>query len=783
MPLIPTPHQPLAFGKLTPVDNCDCDSTVPYLLNEDDTMYAQFIQTPCGDNLVCDGNFTGVTGQTEQIGDTDFTQLSNEQLVNSEFTGNANNWVTNQFTYSTNAVEKTNNASTGALAQGFAGLLVDNAMYRVRVVITADGGNGSMFVRMTSTAPSGNIDSASFSGVGTHDIYFKAVNGVNGVGVITTTDWTGEITTFSVRRVASLWDFSTHMTMNQSTGIVETIGNVTLPFNYNGSLQPNTSYQVEIEFDGNGDVAIEAGGTLSAVQTVSGNQTKTWSITTGSGNNFSIRFDAGYEGSVISVSVLNLNYSCWDIDEGEWIVNTNSLCKIQGNASIITNQENIPSGLYQCFVTISGRTQGSVTVILDTESRNISSNGRHEFYFTPSNTSQLTVHADASFNGCITQVELYVLKTDYVFKLVRENGVEVADLSDYVSYFEKYVTFKFKLSDIQSGDLLNDESITYGCYRIKAYDTCEIQYAQIWNDTFFDNPKGVWWDLVSNNPNITMNIAGGELIVQATSPANGVFYFIKNFIIPFGVSQDFIDQIPAGAHNYRARFDIVSNTDPANITVGAFGAGTIGGYGGSAPGSYSVDILNFDPEIFDPPRHFIWLVVRFLNNTTGTVIIDNARLNRIEPFTESFTSRLISYNENHPCTELVRAWAEKPSYGFEFVNTGFYLQQRVPVKALAPEYPQVSSQYLHSSGVRTTLAGQNEKQWLFIIDYSPEEVHDTMAIQKVLQNFEINHSDGFIAYTPEAGDYTPEWNVKVTTVIAPARFKITKKDGTKFMKI
>lgn len=784
MPLTPVPHQPLAFANLKPVDNCDCNDTMPYLLEEDDIIYGQFTQTPCGDNLICDGNFNGVTGTAEQIGDTDFTQLSGELMSNSAFTGNANGWSLAQFSYTTNAVEKTNNAAFGGVSQGFGSLLVANAMYRIRVVVLSDGGSGNLRIRMVSTNPLTNINSSTFGGAGTFDIYMKASATIQSISLIASSDWTGEIDSISVRRIAALWEFGEDITMGENSGIVTTQGSITQPLIYNGVLQPNTPYQVQVEFNGTGAASVMLGNNLGTYQNITGNQTKTWLLSTDASGSFKLLFDTGYDGEILSVSVQNINSTCWEVEEDAgWSLSQNAICKTAGSGGLITNSATIDAGLYEGYVEIAGATQGTLTITLDGINREVSGSGRHVFYYDTQNASQLTIYADAQFNGCIIAAGIYLLKTDYVFTLIRESGTEVADISSYVSYYEKYVTLKFRLSDIDAGDLLNDESISFGCYRIRVYDTCELQYRQIWNDISADNPVGVWWGQVSSPPEISLSISGGNMIVQATSPASNIFYYIKNYIIPNGVSQDFTEAIPAGSHNYRAEFEIISNSDESNITVGVYAGGTFGSNGGSAPGLYSITINEYDPEFIDPPRHFIWLLVRFMNGTTGTVILDNFKLNRIEPYTASYESRIISYKEKHTCTHLIRSWAEKEAYGFEFVNTGFYLQQRIPVKVLAAEYQQTASRYLHSSGVRTTMAGQTEKQWLLIVDYSPEEVHDAMAIQKVLQHFEIENDNGFISYTPEGGDYTPEWNLKVSTLTAPARFKITKTDGTKFMKI
>ncbi len=103
--LIPIPNQPLRFMDYNEVRFCEKPDPYCYLHEGDDPIRAQFRQIPCGDNIVCNPDFS--TGS-----------VSAELVTNGSFTGSASGWLFtgSGWAYNSNNVKYTGNVG-GAIAQ------------------------------------------------------------------------------------------------------------------------------------------------------------------------------------------------------------------------------------------------------------------------------------------------------------------------------------------------------------------------------------------------------------------------------------------------------------------------------------------------------------------------------------------------------------------------------------------------------------------------------------------------------------------------------------------
>jgi len=88
MPLLKNTNQPYFPDPNSPNDYT-CAGEYCYPIQQGDKIYQQWYQTPCGNNLVADPDFSNVTYGANLV-------------VNGTFTGSLASWTTTGWTYGTN---------------------------------------------------------------------------------------------------------------------------------------------------------------------------------------------------------------------------------------------------------------------------------------------------------------------------------------------------------------------------------------------------------------------------------------------------------------------------------------------------------------------------------------------------------------------------------------------------------------------------------------------------------------------------------------------------------
>lgn len=791
MPLIRTPYQPLGFGTKRPTDCFNCHPLgykMPMI--QSDFLLAQFTQTPCNASIACDGDFTAIDAGVEVITDQTFIDLEAEQLVNGTFTGNATGWsFAGQWAYAANAITKT----AGAAQPLFQTVGLAVGMYKV--VFTVSGysaGNITPVIQAPSTT---TFTGAAVSSNTTSTQYFKITEFSTLFQLLPNAAFAGTIDSVSVRRIAPSWTFEIETnggwTMNANGK--PTISNSFSFLRCNGVVKPNTDYTLEIEIlDGNGDFSAWVGGTNTAhVILAGGPVTFTQTITSGIGTDFLIQQSSfGADVTIDSVSLIEVTGGCWNFTTALWSVGNESLCKIPGIADVLENQASLISGTYyQIKFSVSGRTQGSMTPLLNSVSlygAPITTNGNFVVYNTPAANSLLQFFADATFDGCISNVEIFELKTDYLFELYDDTDTLIADLSSFISYYQNYVTLKTLMSDIVTVDA---ETLPYGCYYIKVFDECEIQYEELVRDGEMGTPVGeftgsYWASTIGNPATNSIQNTGGQMVITRGALDGYTDLQLTAYNIPFKYP-DFTHEptIDSGTHNYRVEFDIIQNSDPANILVGVTVASeNCSGYG-FTPGHYTcvlnVDIENYVPSGYDT---LIKVAALFNGTTAGVVKFDNVSVKRIEPYDAAYQSEWIKYAREFECTSLIESYADNSQMGFKFYDADgdniFKLSQRIYIRAINPTYPEDTDDYLFSEGTQSRNFGQSKKYFLILTDLLPEWVHDALRLQKILQHFFIENAgdNSMTEFFAVPGDYIPEWLKNGDSNLAAVRFEVQIKD-------
>lgn len=810
MPLNIIPYQPLYLNdRPTDCFGCEDDYCIPF--QPGDPVHAQYQQTPCHPSIACDGDFSSIGGGSEVLPDGDFNELGAEELINGTFTGNATGWALGTgWAYNANNVRKTAGTAS-SISQLFAIPLVQYAIYRVEFTIS-NRTAGAVTPRFVLMATTDNGTAASTNT--THVQYIKTSNAMEQFGLTADAAFDGDIDTVSVKRIAASWDFSGDELDGwgmDASGFAQTIhlgaygiqggGGTTTALNCLNTITPNTNYTVTVEIeDGQGLVAFGVGSNFSQYFTLTGGpQTISFVILSGLGTTFLVTPSAttDTEMKISEISVIEEDDNCWTFDGGQWSLTGGAICKTPGASDTLINSATLLSGeYYQIKVTVENRTQGFVQFSVNGQPLIIAqpnviiaqSNNTFVMYVTPTADSQLSIFASALFDGCISNVQIFTLRKDYVFELRDLNGKGndgdlIAIISDhdgqafnFVRYFQDYITLVFTFDDPTFLDIL-DRPIEYGCYNIYAYDDCEVQYEELIGDGEFINPENVyWWDQQAAHP-ATEIITGGRIEFDLAAP-NAIDQqstIVNNYLGSGPSFQNNVPGIPVGAHNYRLEWDIISSDDTNIKMTVKFGLQRPIIDELSTVGSHSIT-LSFDPEYTTPARHWLSLRAVWPAGTSGTVIVDNVSAHRIEPFDATYISQCIKYAESFPCTKYVKAYADANQMDFEFENTGFFLGQRLYLRAINPDYPEDQSDYLYSEGTRAKNFFQTQKNFVMLTGLIPEWTHDSLRVQRGMQHFQIGEPlETFTEYFAFEG-YKPSWQGNGQFELAPVRFEIAIKD-------
>jgi hypothetical protein len=637
------------------------------------------------------------------------------------------------------------------------------------------------------------------------------------------------------------------------------------------------------------------------------NQTQTIAITQTGSYTFDLFYLAGignesitfytannFTGSISNISVKLRTNTYW-IPNGDWTLSDGQACHRVGGINDL--DENVPNYIdansyYKLVFTVSNRTDGAITVgMANVNTGSITTNGSFTYWLTPTANGVLTIAANSTFDGCISNIAVYKLRNDYSAELIDSNGTKY-DVSNSFEYYQDYVTLGFSFDDYELAD---------DCYTLNVYDQCIVtsdnlitngdfalgfadwvknnsgsQYAIIGDQLEMSfNPFGIgdtdyvtngdfsggatgWtlgagWSIVGNAARHTAgntatlsqtmtlpapplpatgfnywvgftisNWTTGTVTVKLGNAATGTTYTWKGndrFIqfygpkqsgsvdITFTPSSTFdgdIDDIKVVKTNhsgvallyhtgiptltpgtYQTEWEIVGSTD-LGISAKAYMNGVPTPSYQSAWGTYSFTqtytlnggtyyiLVNFgktDPNYIQP------------NYIEGSIIIDNVSLQKIEPFEATYASECLQYNSNgFARTKMLVGYCDQPSFGFEFANTGFRLQQRAEIRSIAPTYPKATTVMKSGTGNARVAYSEVEKYWQLHTGFASETFHDAMAAIISCDHFQIGDTEDVgVEYVAEAEDYSPNWQTDGSYSLATAVVNLRiKEKGQQF---
>ena len=599
-----------------------------------------------------------------------------------------------------------------------------------------------------------------------------------------------------------------------------------------------------------------------------------------------------FTGWIDNVTIEPINYNYWN-PNGGWLLENGFACHIVGQTSNL--QDTSPNyitanGYYTASITVTNYGGGSIDfyisdILVDT----ISANGTYTYYATPTINGTINIDTTGDFVGCISQPSCYELRNDYTAFIVDENGTEF-EVSDYIEYFEQYVTLKFDFATVGNYELPT------GCYNVKLYDQCIIasdnliingdfvdgytnwnrnnganQYDDTGNQmkliftpfslgatdyiTNGDFSSGSGWTLNAgwsvvggkavHTPGNTgtlfqtmtlptpplpatgynyyvkftvTNWSAGTINVKLGNAVNGTTYtwkgndtFIQSYNPRQSGSVDFvftpsstfngeIDDVACVVVNQSAFPILITNNIPT-LTTGTYNIGweiigssdaniSVRSYlqGGTSVPSYQTAVGTYlFSQTYSNVGGQVYVVANFnktsidyiqQNMVEGDITIDNVMLEKIEPYEATYETECLSYNENGwDKTKMIVAWCDQPSFGFEFANTGFKLQQRALIRSINPSYPKQKSIQQMGNGNARVVYSEIEKYWEVHTDFASETFHDCMAVQLDCDHLQIGDTQGNgKEYIANADEYSPSWQGDGTYSLATATFELRIKE-------
>jgi hypothetical protein len=160
-----------------------------------------------------------------------------------------------------------------------------------------------------------------------------------------------------------------------------------------------------------------------------------------------------------------------------------SLCHIVGNTEAVQTDNSIgtlvDTKYYKISVTISGRTQGSLSICTDLPACTDPCTGNGTFirYYLVNNgfNEQVLLTPDNDFDGCISDILVEELDNTGGFRIFDKNNVSksdyYSDADTEVTIVKDRITFTVSFNSVRRSTALI--SLPTGCYKIGYYDTSD----------------------------------------------------------------------------------------------------------------------------------------------------------------------------------------------------------------------------------------------------------------------------------------------------------------------
>lgn len=467
--------------------------------------------------------------------------------------------------------------------------------------------------------------------------------------------------------------------------------------------------------------------------------------------------DNAWNGCITNIS-LRLNHDCWDTSfsgDDPFSFSEDAVC-INGSGTLFTDTLSNGPGYFMATFTISNYVSGTMLVrgaCADTWLGGPFSSGGEKFAYGVFAAPGVFCFEFADFIGCISDVHLYRLFIPQFILVSQTSGYQYLELNEgaFLSFVEDRVIIKFRPLEFLPED----------CYKICVIDTCKVsgKLNLVTNGTFDSDLSG-WTD---TNGNWAWDVTNGG---EAKSSGVGCLeqIFSAGQVMKKVCARVTVNDI-SGVNATLALRIVNTLTGVINASVNITGKGV---YSICGTGD-QVDLCT-------------------ANTTTPSIEIDNVFVEIITDCEDcelyDYCSNCIKYGAFDECkTKLIEGYNdENNSWGFIWNNSSgnnvFKLSHRLIATLNNPRYPEDSVDYTFSNGETKDTYAESEKTQQLFVEQETERVHDVVRLQKRGDHLVITDANGTGEYWAEKGDYNPEWTEPAGSCVAPARFRIKKKNAT-----
>lgn len=775
MPLLRSKYQPYFPDPDSP-NNYSCDNAQychPVQLG--DRIFTQFYQTPCNQNEIADPTFSDVT-------------IGAELLTNGTFTGSAAGWEAGlvpaplpgeNWAYGTDNIVHTPGNDNPVYQLAIAGL-VSGDVYRVEIALTRTA--GTVYVQLGDGSGRTTTPVIEETGTFTYDIYFFDALDPN-IYIYPSSDFDGSIESISLKPVTyNSWDLNASWEISDgiachidgTTGLLEeSVANyidangyyyidVTISGYVAGTLDVYISDALAGQVTSNGTFRYYATPTLAGVVSFDPssdfigcleapdlrklkNSHEMDLVTQDGASRYDVSNYLSYWEDKVT---LNLLIDTLEVPEGCYYLEAFDACQIEGN-------ELVANGDFTDGITDWTRNNNGGQYDF--------SGGECQFILDPlPAATDIIVNGD--FSGGATGWTLGAGWSIFGGGALHTAGNTATLTQSFtiVSPPPPPATEAYWVQFTVSG-------LTAGSVSVRFSNSTTYQVTANGTYTYRVTPTTGGYGIVNLTFTPSSNFDGtiDDVGLYVSSEVWVNFPILSNAVNP-----DFI------AGNYELSFDITAQSDPRNGV-----AITILGQSPSTQYFYTVGTHTVTINNYVPGGQRVRMIANFSGGSIGTVTIDNVSAVRIEPYEATYTSECIQYKEDWgDRTKMITAYCDQESFGFEFANTGFRLQQRVGVRSIAPTYPKEKQIAKSGTGNARVVYSGVEKYWQLHTAYATETFHDAMAIMVDCDHFAIGETAATATeYIAEVEDYTPQWTQDGSFSLAPVVITLRiKESGQKF---
>lgn len=772
MPLLRNKFQPYFLDPDSP-NNYQCGSErYCHPFQSGDTFFSQFYQTPCNESEITDPEFDDYT-------------LGSELITNGTFNINpVGSWTYDpEWTWDAGNTEMDClNGSGAVLYQTGLGMLAGN-VYRISFDTTITNGE---FVVLFGYGDPLQTQTPAITASGSYefDLQFNAT-GFESITFYTANNFTGSVSNVSVKILNfASWDYNSSWILSDGEAchivgeigdLEETVANYIDPYNYYkviftvnnrtaGSITVNVSDATTGAITTNGTFTYWKTPTLAGVLSISASSTFDGCISGISIYKLKNDYTAELvkeDNTIIDLSneffyfedyvTLEFKFSGFTLDDGCYKINVYDQC-------IITSDNLVKNGDFAL---------GSTDWALSGNSYNydFSSNQVEVSYYPFSQGS-----TDYVTNGNFSSGSAWMINPGWSIsggKAVHSPGSTgtISQTMTIPTPLPPILGFNYLLKFTVSNWTTGTINVRVGAVGVGT------NYTWKGNDTFIQvyNPSA------GGNVDLTFTPS-----IDFDGQIDDIAMIDLGNAIPY-ISLTQLSNPLITPGTYQSEWEIISQTD-TNIFVKSYLYNGSNFYAPNAfTGTYSYQQTN------SLNGGFVQLMVYFfkksndypqINYVEAAVTIDNVVLKKIEPFEASYTTECLQYKESgFERTKMIVGYCDQPSFGFEFANTGFRLQQRAEVRSIAPVYPKETIVMKSGTGNARVAYSEVEKYWQLHTGFASETFHDAMAVIVSCDHFQIGDTEDIgVEYVSDPEDYSPNWQADGSYSLATAVINLRVKE-------